>query len=247
MTDDARSNAKLAAARTPLPVRVCDTCGKLYQPDRISGRFCAEKCKRAFFRYVLPPRPCERCGARFVAPDSNPKQRFCCNRCSYDARVPTLSARSCASCSKTFQPRRDEQQTCGKACGYALRRGSSADVKRRPCPECGTLFVARTTSVYCGRACAGLAKQRLQDRQITVICEVCGTNFKAKRSRTAVKFCSNACRGATSLHPFKLHVAKASAARDFLLSLDLYPKGPLSTASQRRNAALAYVRQVGLL
>ncbi len=242
-----RCNAKRAAARTPLPVRACDTCGKLYQPDRISGRFCAEKCKRIAYRY-LEARQCERCGKEYRPNSSNPKQRFCSNRCHYDARVPTLQPRTCVACGHTFQPRRAVQVTCCHTCGYAMRRERTEEVNRRPCAECGALFVPRQHAVsYCSRACAGLVKRRLYDRKITVNCEVCGKSFQAKRSRTSVKFCSNKCRGATPLHPFKVHVAKANAAREFLLSVGLYPKGPLTTASLRRNAALTYASQRGLL
>lgn len=244
-----RSNAKRAAAREQLSTRACDVCGNAFQPDRATGRFCTDRCRRIASRYHLPARRCERCGKEYRPPDSNPQQRFCGNRCSYDSRLPKwLAARECASCGKRFQPKRAEQVTCGKACGYAMRHTKSADCRRRQCAECGVLFMPiRRDGIYCSRACSGSAKSRAYSRQVAIICEVCGNGFLAKRARTAVRFCSNECRGATPDHPFKVHAREASAAASFLRDSGIYPSGPLSSVSRRRSAALAYVRKFGLL
>ena len=67
--------------------------------------------------------------------------------------------------------------------------GGSGKKNKGICPVCGKEFVKREKSViYCGRACAGVAK-----RAPAKTCPVCGVKIPGGSSKA--KYCSEVCRG----------------------------------------------------
>jgi hypothetical protein len=178
----------LTTAVEPTILKNCMTCGVAFIPIRRNARFCSKACSH----YNTPPRACELCGDTFRAPDSNPGQRFCSNKCSYQTRERRLQRRVCAVCGAAYQPRWDVQRTCSRACGYAIRPKSA--ITPRACLECGTVFTpSRPEGIYCSRKCSGVVKSREQDKRVSVVCVHCDNVFLAKRSQNA-RYCSLVCR-----------------------------------------------------
>jgi hypothetical protein len=66
------------------------------------------------------------------------------------------------------------------------------------CETCGTPFTRahRKPARFCSRTCQARANPGRKPEGLTVLCEVCGTEFYVKQSRRdKARFCSSACWG----------------------------------------------------
>lgn len=153
---------------------------------------------------------CDHCQTPFVPKDNirnnRPTPRFCSRLCSgkHNAR---LEARNCLHCGKPFQPRKDRNRHCSKACAYQAR--SENALIPFVCAVCGTEKTRKrheTERQYCSFACARKATAKRGD----VPCDGCGQVFAQRQPRQ--RFCSKACRSAFAQ-------SQAEQMRRFILRL----------------------------
>lgn len=131
-------------------VKVCETCGKPYQPVSNRQRYCT-RCGRRGGRKI-----CETCGIEFQKV-ANTTGRFCSRACRSKA-LAVARERACSVCGQRFSTSgpADPQKTCSPACADLLK------AKSRPkCKTCGKT-VGRPHNRFCSHRCALLGTSRNQ-------------------------------------------------------------------------------------
>lgn len=165
--------AKVRMAREfPPTVRTCRVCGKEFKtkPSRDSVVHCSMKCRSAAAQV-----PCAACGKMFT-PDhrnrgANHGAAVCSRECSNDVRATTTFVLvKCEQCGKEVRKYRSLAKHAHKFC-----------------------------SIKCKQAWWRGPNHSAYDSE-TVICQMCGNEFVALKSRNR-KFCSTACRAASEVLP----------------------------------------------
>lgn len=75
-----------AANRLKSEIRICQYCGKPYEPQRENQKYCSEGCGSLHHGHLLvkPEKICVQCGSTFQA--SARKTLYCSQKCRQDAR-----------------------------------------------------------------------------------------------------------------------------------------------------------------
>ncbi len=101
--------------------------------------------------------------------------------------------RLCSQCGQAFQPRRQTQSYCSRACANAAR----VTTVELTCQQCGKPFyrnrAAAPKAHYCSSSCRNEA---LRATPVTLVCQQCGQEFARSRRAEQPKYCSLACCGA---------------------------------------------------
>lgn len=113
------STACYAAARHGKPLiatvfRACERCGKLYESQAVSSKFCSVSCRDQNIE-----KKCVRCGSPFMAKASHSERRvYCSKRCAYAGRTQnSMETRRCTACGNNFEVLRYKtQKYCSPAC-----------------------------------------------------------------------------------------------------------------------------------
>src|SRR4051812_9795609 len=95
----------------------CEQCTTAFtsSPSRHS-RFCSPACFDDHRR--LPVRMCEQCG---ILPVKKGAERFCSNKCAFEARRTTWD-RTCPQCGGTFRRDRMKATFCSTDCQHQASR-----------------------------------------------------------------------------------------------------------------------------
>lgn len=172
---------KRASERPPLTPRKCDTCGKEFQPDRNTMRFCCQACRDAS--------SLKRLQAFKKAPKGIPlnQQRRVCKQCGKEF-TPTTSNQKCCSveCSaKNLHMLELKRQTGKEGRGAARPRGvEGIGTFEKRCEECGKLFVTSTNHAkFCSDECRYKRDQFAREREFQKNnpkreCAECGKRFQ---------------------------------------------------------------------
>lgn len=116
----------------------------------------------------------------------------------------------CEICSAEFRRTYAGQRTCGRVCGWTLRKQSQGPISHpatavayRPCAQCDDLFVARATNKskkYCGDQCLAEASYERQygRKRPTRHCRTCEVELAEDRGRAGrpSAYCGDRCRTA---------------------------------------------------
>jgi hypothetical protein len=194
---NAERAAERAARRGPLAERTCRRCGVVFTPQRRDAVFCSGTC-RAAAGPPTAPRPCAVCGRPF--PPEHGRLT-----CSQTCRLARQAGQRAAKQADRAAAGLDQL-----GAQLAARLATAPD-RRRPCRECGALFLAdgrgqRFCSVSC-RDAHRTAHRAASTRERP--CIICGQPFTGcKRSDCC---CSPACRGEHKRARARARLAGASS------------------------------------
>lgn len=179
--------AERAARRTPLPPRVCESCGVEFVPQRRDAIHCTPTCRHV--HRPLLPRACAICGGEFV---------------------PVHTGR--LTCSDACRAERHRQQIeeyrqqlaiapLGELATQLGERLASAEDRRVPCRCCGALFLPRgRRRKFCSPVCREYWREQSTRMRP---CVICAKEFQGRKRND--KTCSPDCRAG--------HKRRAATAR----------------------------------
>ncbi len=174
--------------------KVCEVCGSDYETrSRSPGRerFCSKPCYRRFWNRKTwqkkrpsdpEPRDCEICGNPFTPDRYHPGAKTCSKSCNAARMLARKSVfrpgpRECEICGNSFTP--DESHSWAKTCSprcsgvrgnqistdqRAIERERQGALDKRPCPECGEIFVPNKRNWKNQKYCSMLCTQRVAGR-----------------------------------------------------------------------------------
>lgn len=171
-------------------IKICEECGKEFETNRKSSRW----CNRTHVR------ECPVCGKEFTVSHQQiqDNKRCCSRKCSniLSKKITedklSQKLRYCKECGKQFVPKNNNQKYCDNdhfrscpICGKLVKVANVGDLKSG---------VQRTCSDECARALISKKLSgRRSERQLQT-CVVCGKEFELQWPYTQ-KTCSSACRG----------------------------------------------------
>ena len=154
--------------RPKIESRPCETCKKVFTPDRSNGKYCSRRCLERQGRYLEEVRECRACKSQFKP--SRVSHWYCRGQC-----------------------RRLLVSTEPSHIGLKMRRERlKAEIERVPCKRCGNDFdrYNGTGHKYCSARCAKssanrngmIARQRRLVEGKEIHCEICGFDRYVERA-----------------------------------------------------------------
>lgn len=130
--------------KTNIPKKLCECCGKEFQPRNTRGRFCSDDCRyeqkrrdKAETRTVrkLEKKVCGICGKSF---ETDYNEKYCSPYCRSEAnrirsRVSKVKEpRKCVICGAEFIPKFSSQEWCDRGCQKTLYKQRERIKSERP-------------------------------------------------------------------------------------------------------------------
>ena len=185
----------------------CAHCGKEFERQRVTQKYCSAKCRLSEMKAsksaggedaVGEKHVCEHCGHEFIS--NSPTVQYCSRRCKEQAqkkRKRELEKRICQTCGKEFTPKQERSRFCCRSCQMDWHNYQAFARKH---PEI-TFEVWKNTTFKHGRG----HKIVIQSRT----CQFCGRTYYPTTEEQ--KYCSKAC-SANAHEKDKQERLKAAAA-----------------------------------
>lgn len=129
----------------------CKTCGKDFETVWPRQAYCSDQCRQGKGKCIV-------CGREFLRKPRTTGS-FCSPRCWYEYyRRFGKKTNTCPICGTEFH---GGAKTCGKECGYALRRQANPN-RRTTCEYCGKPLQKNVKPKvrFCSRSCALAARNK---------------------------------------------------------------------------------------
>lgn len=139
--------------------RICRWCDKHFLAQACNNKngrrkFCSMKCYQAEHKGETEVRTCKKCHKRFRTYSKRVRDgrgRYCSKVCS--SHRGELVSQKCDGCENRFVAyAKDNRKFCSPRCYWTAKRTT----KRRPCQQCGIVFLPRSHSAalkFCSRKC----------------------------------------------------------------------------------------------
>jgi YHS domain-containing protein len=144
-------------------LRPCASCGVVRKSKAVLCRACYQAARAATYLTLA----CTHCQAEFTVMRAEHEkrvrggqERFFCGPPCHQGWQRAHPSGVCDHCKGPMKIDGAKRRFCSKACRVAVRNAVRA-AKSRPCPNCGRLYVPRSSrQQYCDRTCADLAHSK---------------------------------------------------------------------------------------